>query len=75
MPKVAVLDDFLGGLCLEANLFEIIACPICKGELVYHSQNQEFICKLDRLGFPVKDGLPVLFEDQARSLPADEDVD
>jgi uncharacterized protein YbaR (Trm112 family) len=59
---------------LDARLLEIIACPICKGELVYDKNNQELICKLDRLAYPIKDDIPVMLEEEARELPADEEV-
>jgi uncharacterized protein YbaR (Trm112 family) len=59
---------------LDARLLEIIACPICKGELVYDKNNQELICKLDRLAYQIKDDIPVMLEEEARELPADEEV-
>jgi uncharacterized protein YbaR (Trm112 family) len=59
---------------LDARLLEIIACPICKGELVYDKQNQELICKLDRLAYQIKDDIPVMLEEEARELPADEEI-
>ncbi len=59
---------------LDARLLEIIACPICKGELVYNKQNQELICKLDRLAYPIKDDIPVMLEEEARVLPAEEEI-
>ncbi len=59
---------------MDAKLFDIIACPICKGELLYKKDKQELICRLDRLAFPIKDGLPVLLENEAREMPADEEV-
>ena len=59
---------------LDARLLEIIACPICKGELVYDKKNQELICKLDRLAYPIKDDIPVMLEEEARELPADEEI-
>jgi uncharacterized protein len=60
---------------MDANLLEILVCPICKGKLVYHKADAELICKVDRLGFPVRDGIPVMLVDEARELPADEEVD
>lgn len=59
---------------LDTRLLEIIACPICKGELVYDKQNQELICKLDRLAYPIKDDIPVMLEEEARELAPEEEV-
>jgi tetraacyldisaccharide 4'-kinase len=59
---------------LDAKLLEILVCPLCKGPLVYRKQAAELVCKADRLGFPVKDGIPVMLEEDARKLPPDEEV-
>ncbi|PJC88115.1 hypothetical protein CSW98_03055 [Vibrio sp. HA2012] len=57
---------------MDHRLLEIVACPVCKGKLVYDAKNQELICKLDRLAFPIKDGIPVLLESEARTMSMDE---
>ncbi len=59
---------------MDKKLLDILVCPICKGELVYNKSASELICKLDRLAYPIRDGIPVMLEDEARSLPADEEV-
>lgn len=59
---------------MDAKLLEILVCPLCKGPLVYRREQQELICKADRLAYPVRDDIPVMLEDQARSLPATEEV-
>ena len=59
---------------MDAKLHEILVCPLCKGALVYHREQQELICKLDRLAFPIRDDIPVMLEDEARKLPAEEEV-
>ena len=59
---------------MDAKLLEILVCPLCKGPLVYRRDQQELICKADRLAYPVRDDIPVMLEDQARSLPATEEV-
>jgi len=59
---------------MDNKLLDILACPICKGELVYKKEASELICKLDRLAFPVKDDIPVMLAEEARKLPADEEV-
>ena len=59
---------------MDNKLLDILACPICKGELVYRKSAKELICKLDRLAFPIKDDIPVMLVEEARELPADEEV-
>lgn len=58
---------------MDAKLLEILVCPVCKGPLAYDKTAQELICKADRLAFPVRDGIPVMLEDEARSLAAEEE--
>jgi len=62
------------GSAVEPKLLEILVCPLCKGKLVYRKEADELVCKVDRLGYPVKDGIPVMLEEEARKLPADEEV-
>ena len=57
---------------MDHRLLEIIACPVCNGKLYYSQDKQELICKLDNLAFPLRDGIPVLLENEARSLVAEE---
>jgi uncharacterized protein YbaR (Trm112 family) len=59
---------------MEAKLLQILVCPICKGPLHYKKQQQELICKPCRLAYPVRDDIPVMLEDEARVLPAEEEV-
>ena len=59
---------------LDPKLLEILVCPLCKGPLVYRKYAAELVCKADRLGFPVKDGIPVMLEEDARKLPPEEEV-
>ena len=59
---------------MDSKLLDILVCPICKGPLVYHKAAQELICKVDRLAYPIRDDIPVMLEDEARVLPADETV-
>lgn len=57
---------------MEKNLLEILACPICKGELLLDIANQELICRFDRVAYPVIDDIPVMLENRARRLGVDE---
>ncbi|MDR5172516.1 Trm112 family protein [Methylobacillus sp. Pita2] len=59
---------------MDAKLLEILVCPICKGPLHYKKAEQELICKPCRLAYPIQDGIPVMLEDEARKLPAEEEV-
>lgn len=59
---------------METRLLDLLVCPLCKGRLYVNSTRTELICRGDRLGFPVRDGVPVMLEEQARSLSADEKI-
>ena len=59
---------------MDPKLLEILVCPICKGPLLYRRPADELVCKADRLGFPVKDGIPVMLEEDARKLPPEEEI-
>ncbi|RPI45044.1 MAG: Trm112 family protein [Betaproteobacteria bacterium] len=59
---------------MDPKLLDILVCPLCKGSLVFHRERQELVCKADRLAYPVKDGIPVMLEDEARKLGADEEA-
>lgn len=59
---------------IDPRLLEILVCPLCKGPLVYRRDAAELVCKPDRLAFPVKDGIPVMLEDDARKLDPAEEV-
>ena len=65
----------MAGNSVDKKLLEILACPICKGPLVYRKQAQELVCKVDRLAYPVRDNIPVMLEDEARKLDADEQIE
>ncbi len=54
---------------MDHRLLEIVACPVCKSKLTYDAQKQELICKADHLAYPIKDGIPVLLESEARAVP------
>lgn len=59
---------------MDTKLLDILVCPLCKGPLLYRKSEGELICKADRLAFFIKDGIPVMLEDEARKIPADEEV-
>ena len=57
---------------IDKKLLDILACPICKSPLRYNQAQQELICRADRLGFPIRDDIPVMLEDEARHLSSEE---
>lgn len=57
---------------LDKKLLAILVCPLCKGALRYDLEKQELICRADGLAFPVRDGIPVMLEEEARRLTVDE---
>jgi uncharacterized protein YbaR (Trm112 family) len=59
---------------MEKNLLEILACPVCKGELMFDQVNQELVCRFDRLAYPVINDIPVMLEARARRLGVEEDA-
>ena len=60
---------------MDRKLLDILVCPLCKSPLVYKKTENELICKADRLAFPIRDDIPVMLEEEARQLPADEEVE
>jgi uncharacterized protein YbaR (Trm112 family) len=59
---------------MDKKLLEILVCPICKGKLVYQKKTGELICPVDRMAFPIRDDIPVMLEEEARRLAADEEI-
>lgn len=59
---------------MDKKLLEILVCPLCKGPLIYDKAAQELICRGDRLAYPIRDGIPVMLEEEARELAAEQEV-
>ncbi len=57
---------------MDARLLDILVCPICKANLEYRKAAAELVCKPCKLAYPVRDDIPVMLEDEARQLKADE---
>jgi len=57
---------------VDPKLLEILVCPVTKGPLVYDRQKGELISKSARLAYPIRDGMPVMLEDEARRLEPSE---
>ncbi len=53
---------------MDTKLLDILACPVCKGPLQYAKSQQLLICRADRLAYPIRDGIPVMLEDDATRL-------
>lgn len=53
---------------MDAKLLDILACPLCKGPLQYARSQQVLVCRADRLAYPIRDGIPVMLEEEARQL-------
>ncbi|MGQ3890083.1 Trm112 family protein [Legionella sp. CNM-1927-20] len=55
---------------MDKRLLEILVCPLCKGKLLL--KNEELICRFDRLAYPIRGGIPVMLEQEARLIPLEE---
>ncbi len=60
---------------MDTKLLQILVCPVTKGPLIYNKTKNELISKSARLAYPIKDGIPVMLEEEARKLADDEDVE
>ncbi|MCQ9374170.1 Trm112 family protein [Methyloversatilis sp. XJ19-13] len=57
---------------MDPRLLEILVCPLTKGPLVLDRARNELQCKASRLAYPIRDGIPVMLEDEAREMTEDE---
>lgn len=55
---------------MDKKLLDILVCPLCKGKLIL--KKQELMCRFDRLAYPIRDGIPVMLEPEARALSLEE---
>ena len=60
---------------MDSKLLQILVCPVTKGPLIYDKKANEVISKSARLAYPIRDGIPVMLEDEARKLSPDEKVE
>ena len=60
---------------MDTKLLQILVCPVTKGPLIYNKAKNELVSKSARLAYPIKDGIPVMLEDEARKLADDEGVE
>ncbi|MDO6487782.1 Trm112 family protein [Colwellia sp. 6_MG-2023] len=59
-------------MAFDVKLMEILACPVCKGKLEYDKEQQELICKFDKLAYAIEQDIPVLLESEARRISLDD---
>jgi len=57
---------------MDSRLLDILVCPLCKGPLVYDRAREELVSVESALAYPIRDGIPVMLEDEARKLSAEE---
>ena len=57
---------------MDPKLLEMLVCPVTKGPLIYDREKQELVSKSARLAYPIRDGIPVMLEEEARRLAPDE---
>jgi len=55
---------------VDKRLIELLVCPLCKGKLLF--KKEELICRFDRLAFPIRDGIPVMLEQESRVISLEE---
>ena len=53
---------------VDPKLLEVLVCPVSKGPLQYDRKNQELISEQAKLAYPIRDGIPIMLVDEARSL-------
>lgn len=59
-------------MAFDTKLLDILACPVCKSKLNFDKENNELICKADRIAFAINDDIPVMLENEARQLSLEE---
>lgn len=57
---------------MDKRLLDILVCPVTKGPLIYDKGREELISKSARLAYPIRDGIPVMLEEEARALTDEE---
>lgn len=57
---------------MDKRLLEILVCPVTKGSLIYDKDKQELVSRAARLAYPIRDGIPVMLEEEARELTQEE---
>ena len=53
---------------MDKKLLNLLVCPLCKGKLEYVESENELICSFDKLAYPIRDDIPIMLEEEARSI-------
>lgn len=59
---------------MDPKLLDVLVCPLCKGSLTYRKAEAELVCKADRLAYPIREGIPMMLESEARQVKSDEKI-
>lgn len=59
-------------MAFDKKLLEVLACPVCKGKLIYQAEQYELVCAFDRLAYPISENIPVMLQNEAREMSSDE---
>jgi len=59
-------------LPVDSRLLELLVCPVSKASLSYHKETEELWCRASGLAYPIRDGIPVMLEEEARQLSDEE---
>lgn len=57
---------------MDTRLLDIIACPLCKGPIVHRRAEAVLVCRIDRLAYPIRDGVPIMLVEEAKPLAVDD---
>lgn len=57
---------------MDKKLLSLLVCPVSKAPLEYREDTQELVSKASGLAYPIRDGIPVMLESEARQLTAEE---
>lgn len=63
------------GWNMDKKLLSLLVCPVSKAPLEYREDSQELVCRASGLAYPVRDGIPVMLESEARQLTAEEKLE
>ncbi|MCY7293940.1 Trm112 family protein [Alteromonas sp. a30] len=59
-------------MAFDKKLLDVLACPVCKGKLIYQAEQHELVCVFDRLAFPITEDIPVMLQSEAREMNSEE---
>lgn len=60
---------------MDKQLLSMLVCPLCQGKLKYDAEAAELLCTFDGLAFPIRDGVPVMLEGEARRMSEEEKLE